>query len=61
MQKIIQEPVFTSRSVQFQEPPRSSGFLLNGLLLLVSVPAAVITFAILVAMVPVRILGTWFK
>ena len=34
---------------------------MNGLLLLVSIPAAVITLAILVAMVPVRILGTIFK
>lgn len=62
MQNTIQKPAFISRPVQVQSRQQASGGLfMNGLLLLVSIPAAIITLAILVAMVPVRILGTLFK
>ncbi|MCB9307390.1 MAG: hypothetical protein H6565_12410 [Lewinellaceae bacterium] len=62
MQKIIKNPILAPGPVELVRQSGGNGsFVMNGLLLLVSIPAAVITFAILVAMLPVRFFGTLLK
>lgn len=64
MQNTMHKPpvVAASRSTGVLEQEEQKGSLLiNGLLLLVSLPAALLTFLILIAMVPVRFLGIWLK
>lgn len=62
MQNIMYRPpvAAASRSTGAFEQGEGS-LLMNGLLLLVSIPAALLTFLILIAMVPVRYLGIWLK
>ncbi|MBV6439049.1 MAG: hypothetical protein DYG98_11590 [Haliscomenobacteraceae bacterium CHB4] len=57
MTNTTQEVLKAPRSVRVQYEPAvtSSHFFLNALLLLVTIPAAVITFIVLVAMVPFRL------
>lgn len=64
MQNIMYRPpvAATSRSTgAFEQGQQKGSLLMNGLLLLVSIPAALLTFMILIAMVPVHYLGIWLK
>ena len=57
MTNITQGVLTAPRSVRVQYEPvvTSNRFFLNALLLLVSIPAAIITFTVLLAMVPFRL------
>jgi hypothetical protein len=57
MTNITQEVLTAPRSARVQYEPVvvPNRFFLNALLLLVSIPAAIITFAILLAMIPFRL------
>lgn len=57
MTNTTQEVLTAPRSVRVSYEPAvaSSRFFLNALLLLISIPAAIITFAVLLAMVPFRL------
>lgn len=57
MTHFTQEALTAPRAarVQYEPVATSNRFFLNALLLLVSIPAAIITFTVLLAMVPFRL------
>ncbi len=55
MTSTIQELRVAPRVVPIESPATSNRLVINLLLLLVSIPAAAITLAVLVAMVPFRL------
>ena len=62
MHNTIQRPVMTAGPVRVNNQPSAPASLfMSGLLLLVSIPAGVITCVILLAMLPIRFFGTLLK